>query len=204
MLKSQLLISLFIIISLANCDKVSQCSESLILKEECQKLSSEIEGQSCYYDGNNCINAYTKCENYKSTDEDECKAISPYLDDISLECIFDGGECKTKINYCNDYSPGRGKDYCEKLNTHTTSSRCIYNSLDDSCKEHYNECKDADPSICLENIPSDIRLRCSYDEEKNECKSKKRKCNEYNSLSSYGIVDDCWALEASLKEKAAY
>ena len=201
MLKSQLLISLFIIISLANCDKVSQCSKSLILKEECQKLSPENEGQSCYYDGSNCISVYTKCENYKGNDENECKAISSYLDDITHECIFEDGECKTKINYCDDYSSGGGKEYCEMLNTHTTSSRCIYNSDDDSCKEHHNECKDADSSFCSENIPSDIRLKCSYNEEKNECQSIKRKCNEYKSLSSYGIVDNCLALEASTEGK---
>ena len=76
MLKIQLLISLFIIISLANCDDVSECSDYVILKEECQKLSPENEGQSCYYDGSSCMSVYTKCENYKDNDANECLAIN--------------------------------------------------------------------------------------------------------------------------------
>ena len=198
MLKSQLLIVLLLLISSANCD---ECSDYLIRKEQCQNLSSDIEGQSCYYDGSNCISAYTKCEDYKGTEESECSAISPYLGDDSVECYINEGKCSLKLKYCSDYISGKGKDYCEMLHTHTTSSRCIYNSLYDSCREHHDECKDADSSFCSENIPSDIRLKCSYDEEKNECKGIKRKCNEYNSLSTYGIVDNCWVLEASTEGK---
>ena len=195
MLKSQLLISLLFLISFANCDYGIECSYYFILKEECQKLSSEIEGQFCYFDGGTCKSvAYLNCEDYKGAVESECLAITP--SDFRLKCSYDDekNECKSIKRKCEEYDSSY-IDSCWALEASIEGKRCIEDSSDFQCKEAYKQCEDyssetIDEDTCKNIRPyikdtNDIDYSHKCVVEDNACVTKQKLCEDHNSATDY-------------------
>ena len=94
MLKRQTFTILLSLLALIKCDgDVIECSNYIVLKEACEKLTSETEGQSCVYDGTDCVSSYTACNQYKGTDSSVCSSISTNSGDFRYECVLKNGQC---------------------------------------------------------------------------------------------------------------
>ena len=173
MVNQQFVTILIILIFTAKCDDPIECSNDIILEEACAKLKAEDEGKFCYYDGSQCLSAYTTCSFYTGTNEEECSNIN--LQDFRYKYTLENNVCVKKIKLCSDYIEGKGKEFCESLSGGSDNKRCVYKS-GGICDTDFNECKDANEDKCPDNIPSDNTYKCVF--QNNDCKSVKRKCKK--------------------------
>ena len=191
MKKKQILTTLIILSFTIKCDDPIECSNDIILEEACAKLKGEDEGKICYFDGSQCLSEYNKCSFYTGTNEEECSNIN--LRDFRYKCTLENNECVEKKKLCSDYNKGKGREFYESLSGGSDNKHCVYKS-GDICDTDFNECKDANEDKCLNNIPSDNKYKCIF--QNNGCKSIKRKCSEYLN------TENCWDLEAGEQGKS--
>ena len=162
-----------------------ECSDEIILQEACSKFKGAADGQSCYYDGSSCISVYSKCTDYTGSDQTTCEGID--LHDDRYKCILNtDNRCVQYTNKCSDGN-NKGKAICEAYSSEENNNHCYYNEQNSQCETHFNNCGDAPQAQCDANVPSDSKYICYYED--SQCKSRKRKCDEY--LNS----DDCWDLD---------
>ena len=194
MIRSKTIIILLSLLTTIVCDDYTICSGDYLLQDICSRLQGEEEGQICYYNGNSCLSVYLNCGDYKGTDSSICESID--LHDDRLGCKLNNENvCSQYTKQCSD-GDGKGKEKCEAISAGDEKKRCYY--YNSKCNSFFNDCGEAPKDECANNIPSDTKYKCYYDNDENQCKPQKRKCNEYLSKS------DCWELYTSTEEKRCY
>ena len=187
------LISLFVFLFCLNAinSQVEDCSgfEDKI-KAACSSIGTT--SKPCYYDGTQCRDWYTDCDEYTPTGNDDkiCSQIIPSKanDDIYKKCVIGTNNGKVVCNKiyktCEDIDD---KSQCISYSSHLnlgTGKRCLF--VNDKCKLHYDSCTNTDLNSndkCKNNIPSDNSKTCQWSDSK--CVAENRKCEDYIEYSGY-------------------
>lgn len=146
----------------------------------------------------------TLCRSYDAGDGDHCQLIDQKCEAVYTTCKGDSKTCGTvilvdsnnnlitdsKCKYtsscqrvlkeCSDFDANHCRDLNDAQAT-PTHRRC--GVINNKCVEYKDECKDAEQSICDENIPEDYQENyCKWGHEKDgdadSCLTKERTCKD--------------------------
>ena len=180
-------------------------SEEMISEEFCQKLkpTDTTNGQSCHYNGKQCINGYKTCQAFRGDiTTNNCNAIKPiylddgltYFDEDIYKCVPESGatpsKCVSKKKKCSEFVKGSDPGICPLLEPTDNEKGCFYdtNYNPNNCKEEYTSCNDyftkADGTknkAKCEGFRNCVWEKGNEDDTEGTCREAYTSCEEYDT-----------------------
>lgn len=138
----------------------------------CKERETKNSETICISNGEKCVEAYAKCEDYKiNVDKEKCESIKPYNDLGEKICVYENNLCVSKSWY--ELEEQKFKTQCENI-IYKENKYCSF--VDDICLQPEKQCleiksinDELSEKICNEAIVSDSSKICILKENKKGC-----------------------------------
>lgn len=170
--------------------------------------------KKCVYDENATENKCTEtsklCSDFISGKDDAYCESFISSDPTKKICVYKDNDCKELFKTCEIYNAEetKTKPICESIkpyvedgNEYDTSSKCIFNTGDNSCTRETKECNEfTTKAECEAHTPKDSKKMCVFT--KNGCEEVYQSCGKLNDETDEAKINkgNCESIEVYISD----